>query len=275
MTTPATSNKSALQLAAKRIDEISQAAMAAFASPESFEKELAVATAVQEMRTALTPDVMREVMALMNTSIGFDTDRNKAKWNSDKPFPGEYSVEVIRDVFIESRLRGFHIIGKEFSVISGNFYGGKNGFERLIKTNKKVSNFKDSYEVPRLVASGEGALIKCKAEWHQEGIPQTLEREFAIRVNRGQGADAITGKAKRKLFEAVYGRLSGVVTPEGEVEDVLDVTGASAHAQAAPKAEDLFRGPVGNAASATNAAATSTIPPVAPASTSSKSDQKK
>jgi hypothetical protein len=228
--------KTALQSAAKSIDEISRTAMEAFASPESFEKELAVASAVTQLRDILTQEVMKEVLALMNTSLGFDTDRNPIKTPVDKdgkqvtPYP----VEVVRDIFIESRLRGFHVIGKEFSIIAGNFYAGVNGLERIVRTNKKLTNFRDTYEVPRSVAGGEGALVKCKAEWlqftgpaapnsGQPCIPQVLEREFAIRVNKGQGADAILGKAKRKLMAAVLTWLTGTVTPDGEVDEPLSL----------------------------------------------------
>lgn len=245
--TPPEANKSALQLAAKNIDIISKSAMEAFASPESFEKELAVASAVQEMRVALSAPVMAEVMALMNTSIGFDTDRNPNKTPKDKdgsPMT-PYSVEVVRDVFIESRLRGFHVVGKEFSIISGNFYGGVNGLERLTRTHKKVMNFRDTYDVPRALGD-KGALVKCRAEWLQDDgsgnkPAQTLEREFAIRVNAGQGADAILGKAKRKLMAAVLSRLTGAIVPEGDTDDVpLNV--ATAPATPTP-ASTLFQQP--------------------------------
>lgn len=209
-----------LQAAAKTIDGISKAAMEAFASPESFERELAVATAVQQMREALTPAVMSEVMALMNTSIGFDTDKNPKKSPGVEP----YSPEVVRDCFIESRLRGFHVVGKEFTIIAGNFYAGVNGLDRIVRNHKKVFNFRDTYEVPRSLGD-KGALVKCKAEWLQLDDaggkqPQTLEREFAVRVNVGQGADAICGKAKRKLLAAVLSRLTGQIVPEGDADDV-------------------------------------------------------
>lgn len=227
----------ALQAAARTIDEISKAAMDAFASPESFERELSVATAVQQMREALTPAVMAEVMALMNSSIGFDTDRNPKKAKAgDVVEP--YSVEVVRDVFIESRLRGFHVIGKEFTIISGNFYAGVNGLDRLVRTHKKVANFRDTYEVPRSIGD-KGALVKCKAEWlqsdNQGGLqPQSLDREFAVRVNAGQGADAIIGKAKRKLLAAVLSRLTGTIVPEGDADDVPLAPAKTVEAVAAP-----------------------------------------
>lgn len=214
--------------------------MEAFASPESFERELAVATAVQQMRDALTPAVMSEVMALMNTSIGFDTDKNPKKSPDVEP----YSPEVVRDCFIESRLRGFHVVGKEFTIIAGNFYAGVNGLDRIVRTHKKVANFRDTYEVPRSIGD-KGALVKCKAEWLQADDaggkqPQTLEREFAVRVNAGQGADAICGKAKRKLLAAVLSRLTGQIVPEGDADDVPLAPAKLAESVAAPAAT-LFK----------------------------------
>ena len=197
----------ALFAAAKEIDSISLRASEAFGGAESFEKELTVAQAVVDLRLALTDEVMIPIMALMNTPLGFKTDQDPNKPSANNPQPKPYSVAQVREFFIESRFRGFHIVGNECNIIAGNFYGCAAGFERLVKKNPGVSNFKDFYEVPRMV-SDKGAVIKCKAEWNQNGQPQTLEREFAIRVNAGMGADAIGGKAKRKLFAAVHGRLA-------------------------------------------------------------------
>jgi len=254
-------NNTSLQTAAGRIDTLAKAAFEAFIAPDSFGKELAVAAAVNEMRAALSAEVMSVVVGLMNTSIGFDTDRNPKKNPTDregKPTVA-YDLDVVRDCFIESRLRGFHLVGKEFSIIAGNFYGGVNGFDRLVKTNPKVTNFRDWYDVPRTVGEN-GALVKCKAEWNQENVAQSLEREFAIRVNKGQGADAILGKAKRKLLAAVHSRLTGAVVPEGEVgEELTNVTPKTA-ATSAASADELFKK---GAAPATATAPTPTPTPQA------------
>lgn len=233
-----------LMTAAKAIDQISSLAIEAFASAESFEKELTVAQAVVDLRLALTDEVMQPIMALMNTSLGFKTDQDPKRPTANNPQPKPYSVDVVRDVFIESRLRGFHAVGNEFNIIAGNFYGTLAGFERSVKQFKNndgirsVTDVKDTYEVPRTAPSGEGAIVKCKCEWRQDGTAQTLEREFAVRVNKGMGADAITGKAKRKLFCAVYSRLTGVVTPDGDAADtaMVDVKAETV----AATAESLF-----------------------------------
>jgi len=249
-------NNKSLVSAAKSIDMISCRAMESFGGAESFEKELAVAVAVQELRAALTPEVMQPIMALMNTSLGFKTDQDPKRPSASNPAPTPYSVDVVREVFIESRLRGFHMVGNEVNIIAGNFYGTAAGFERKVKQNHKVANFKETYEVPRSVGD-RGATVKCKAEWSQQDasgkfVPQSLEREFAIRVNSGMGADAVTGKAKRKLLAAVFGQLTGMITPEGDSADTLPIE-AKAEQVAAPGA-GLFARPAAAAAAAPVAA---------------------
>jgi len=176
-----------------------------------------------DLRAMLNPDIMAPVMEFMNTDLGFRTDRDPKitprdrEGNPVRP----YVVEVVRDVVIEAKLRGFHIAGNEFNIISGRFYAAKNGFRRKLtdgKTFPGLANFKDHYEVPRTVGD-KGAIVKCRAEWTLHGAKDSLECEVPVKVNSFMGADAILGKAERKLLKRVVDRLSGVNTPEGEVGD--------------------------------------------------------
>lgn len=219
---------------ARRVDEIASSAMALFKTGGSFEAELAVAQAVSDLRAALTPEMMSPVMALMNTDLGFRTDRDPKLTAKDKegnpltPYP----MEVVRECLIESLLRGFHTVGNEWNIIAGRFYACKNGFRRKVVQFAGVTDFKDTYDVPRTVGD-KGALVKCRATWRKDGIADSLEREFPIRVNFGMGADAILGKAQRKLLAAVHDRLLGVITPEGEAGEEIEAT-------ATPKASPRF-----------------------------------
>jgi hypothetical protein len=209
---------------AKRIDEIAGSAMELFKSAGGFESELAVAQAVSDLRAALTPELMQPITALMNTDLGFRTDRDPKTTPKDKdgnPMV-PYSVEIVRECFIESKLRGFHSIGNEWNIIAGRFYACKNGFRRKVTQWSGVTDFKDFYEPPRVVGD-KGALVKCRATWNKDGIAQSVEREIPVRVNFGMGSDAILGKAQRKLLAAVHDRLTGVVTPEGEANEEVEV----------------------------------------------------
>ena len=213
--------------AAQRIDSLALQAGGVFGKSGSFAEEITVALAVQSIRDSLTHEVMLPVMALMNTDIGFKTDRDPKQIN---PKTGQantpYPLEVVKDCFIESRLRGFHVCGNEWNIIAGRFYGCKAGFRRKLtdgKTFPGLSNFSDTYEVPRLVpdASGNprGAIVKCRATWKLKGEQCSIEREFPIKVNSMMGSDAILGKAQRKLCAAVHDILCGIPTPESEAGD--------------------------------------------------------
>jgi len=209
----------------KRIDQIASGAMDLFKQAGSFESELAVAQAMSDLRAVLTPEVMQPVMALMNTDLGFRTDRDPKVTPRDKdghpmtPYP----VDVVRECLIEAKLRGFHVVGNEWNIIAGRFYACKNGLRRKVTSYRGVTDFRDTYDVPRTVAD-KGAIVKCRASWKKEGIEDSLEREFPIRVNAYMGSDAILGKAQRKLLAAVHDRLAGVMTPEGDAnEEVIHV----------------------------------------------------
>jgi hypothetical protein len=217
---------------AKRIDTIAAGAMELFKASGSFESELAVAQAMNDLRMALTDEMMKPIMGLMNTDLGFRTDRDPKLTPKDKdgnPMTA-YSLEVVRECFIESKLRGFHAIGNEWSIIAGRFYGGKNGFKRKVREFPGVTDFKDNYEVPRYSPDGKGAIVKCRATWHKDGIAQSIEREIPVRVNAGMGSDAILGKAMRKLLASVHDRLTGVITPEGEANEEVEVLPAATKA---------------------------------------------
>src|SRR5579885_3660163 len=128
---------------ARRIDEVAASAMELFKSAGSFASELAVAQAMNELRLALTDDMMKPVMALMNTDLGFRTDRDPKLTPKDKdgnPMT-PYSVEVVREVTIEAKLRGFHMIGNEVNIIAGRLYATKNGFRRKVTQWPGVTDF--------------------------------------------------------------------------------------------------------------------------------------
>ena len=194
---------------AKRIDETASAAMVHFSQAGSMAAELQVAQAMVDLRAMMTPEVMVPIMALQNTDIGFRTDKT-------------YPVETVRDVVIEAKLRGFHTIGNEFNIIAGRFYAAQKGFRRKLtdgKTFPGLNNFRDIYEVPRLIGGDKGALVKCKASWTFNGKQDSVEFDFPVKLNAGMGSDGALGKAERKLCKRVHDLLSGISTPDGDLDD--------------------------------------------------------
>jgi hypothetical protein len=234
--------RTALAVKAAEIEEIANGALVHFQNAGSMADELAVAQAIVDLRKALTPEVMAPIMALMNTDLGFRTDRDPAQKDKNTGLPYiPYSVDVVRDVVIEAKLRGFRCVGNELNIIAHRFYAAQNGFFRKltdIKSFPGLSGFRDSYGLPKITT--QGATVVAKAQWTLNGKQDSYEQEFGIKVNAMMGADAIIGKARRKLCKRVHDILLGINTPEGEVGDV-DVDNlqrVSSQPSEAPKMDD-------------------------------------
>jgi hypothetical protein len=60
---------------AKRIDEIASGAMQHF-NASGFSDEIVIAESMADLRVALTDEMMEPIMSLMNTDLGFRTDRD-------------------------------------------------------------------------------------------------------------------------------------------------------------------------------------------------------
>jgi hypothetical protein len=206
--------------AVARVDEIAAAVAPIFGRQSgSMLDEVKVARAIVDMKAAMSSDVMAPIMALMNTGIGFATDKDPSKPGKDGAPARPYTEDVIKDVVIEAKLRGFHVVGNEFNVIAGRFYAAKAGLKRKVKTHPGVTDYRDTFEIPNVNGVAGNVAVKCKASWKLNGVPDELAREFNIRVNQYMGPDAVLGKAERKMLRAVHDALTGHTTEDGDVVD--------------------------------------------------------
>ena len=201
-------------------------------------KGLIMARSMKMLRSLLTDKVMADVMELMNTPLGFRTDKDpsrpvknkEGKWESPKP----YELSVVRDVMIQALLRGLRPTGNEINIIAGNLYVTKEGYERLLREFPGLSKFAVAIGVPAMQGD-VGALVPCRASWELNGKPDSLlcekvdasDYRIPIRVNSMMGADAIQGKAKSKLYRRIYERLTGTLLlseADAESGDVIEGT---------------------------------------------------
>jgi hypothetical protein len=197
-----------------------------------------MAHAIKEIRSALTDAVMTDVvMPLMNSKLGFRTDKDPARPSWDKntrsmKTPEPYGMNVVRECVIESALRGVPIVGNCMNIIAQNSYVTKEGFWFLIgKRIPGLTDFKITVGVPRMIkpagdarnASDEeakGSIVVCSATWKMNGVADRCEREIPIRVNAMMGADAIMGKAERKILAASYAQITGTALGDADAADV-------------------------------------------------------
>ncbi len=194
---------------------------------------LTTAKTIQAIRDSITPEMMKDVVALQGTKLGFRTDRD------DK---GGYSDEIIRDCAIEALMRGVRLVGNEMNIIASNFYATKEAFQRKLREYPGLTDLDIEFSVPR--RSENRSIVTCKARWRLNGNPMELDREISIRVNSGMIDDAILGKADRKMRAAIYERLTGSVLSEGDVDDLRTIDAKAELPKGNVTAESLTAGKV-------------------------------
>jgi hypothetical protein len=174
-------------------------------------KGLIMARAIEELKKLMTPAVMSDIMRLMNSPLGFKTDRVPGQKDRDGNDMKPYPDAAVRDVMIQAMIKGLRPTGNELNIIAGQLDVTKEGLERLIKEFPGLKNLKVQIGVPMLI--GDGALVPAKASWTLDGVADTLDCEkdyrIPVRVNKAMGTDAIQGKAVSKLLRKIYQRVTG------------------------------------------------------------------
>jgi hypothetical protein len=174
-------------------------------------RTVVLAQAAQLLRESITPGIMNDFRALMNTPLGFRTDRGR------NPGDKTYDDATVKDILIQAMVRGLRPTGNEFNIIAGNLYITKEGYKRLIRDFPGLTNLHIDIGTPK--AHGEGAIVPCKATWKLHGIDQSMDctGEYSIAV-KGVGVDLLVGKAESKMLRRIYARLAGsdLATPEEE-----------------------------------------------------------
>lgn len=195
---------------AERLNELAaQAKELALAAAEGeLSKSLALAAAVGQLRDVVRA-LLPQIKPLVGTALGFRTDRD----TSDK---GPYPDAVLVDVLVEATARGIRWVGNELNVIGGRCYATK---EHYIRAVRELPGLTDLEELPAVPRMGDGgAVVKYRATWRLHGKPQSLEREFPVRLNAGMGADGALGKARRKMLAAVHAKVTGSVQSEADAD---------------------------------------------------------
>lgn len=223
-----------------RLDLIASDASLITSTGNPFTNAMTMANAIKEIRASLTNEVMNEaIMPLMNTKLGFRTDKDPTrpawkkgkdgKWSEETPKP--YDVSTVKECLIEATLRGLPPVGNCWNILVSQAYITKEGFWYLIgKKIEGLTDFKISIGVPKMIkpagdarnASDEeakGAIVSCFATWKLHGKEDRIDREIPIRVNAQMGADAIMGKAERKILAAAYAQITGTVLGDADATE--------------------------------------------------------
>jgi hypothetical protein len=180
---------------------------------EGFERAFLIAEATAKLKNALTPAYMKPIMELQGNRLGFKTDLD-----SD----GGYKEPIVKNCLIEAVLTGVQPFGNQFNIIAGNCYITKEGFGYLLQNFPGLS-----YEIipmlPRISMTNEkaSAAVVMKISWSiNNGETKTREIDFAIRMNKFMGTDAVIGKATRKARAWLFWTISGIEVGDGDATDI-------------------------------------------------------
>lgn len=245
------------------IDEISAECSLALAGATSkISHALMLARGMNQLRALFTPIIMKDVISLRGTALGFTTDRDKS---TNKP---AYNEEEVKEAAIEAMLRGAYLTGNEFTIIVKRPHLTKEHWKRRVKELPGVSDLEVTPGVPSIKAdAGGSALVPMVATWNYRGRAYRLNRvatkaadgtiddkRIPCKINDGQGADQVIGKAERKIYKQIFERLTGSVIiddalDDDDAEQVIDVEARPAderaEAASAQSADDKQEPPGG------------------------------
>jgi hypothetical protein len=182
-----------------------------------YEKSLLYGHYLVQIKNQISGKVLEIVKDLMNTGIGFKTD---------KP---TYSDEIIKNCVTQAIMHGLRIHGNEFNILGGNFYATKEGLERIVNRNPdlerkiiiKSKGFKKSPETEIWALSFD---YDFKLKDRQE-----IKDDVTVYVRGKQGnyeipLDAVLGKARRKVLKTIYNQMTQGFFLLEDADDIDDIS---------------------------------------------------
>lgn len=185
----------------------------------SIENSLVVANAVSYFRSALTPEIMAPIMALQGSKLGFRTDKDKVRDQSGNYVKGPgYSLDIVKDCFIEMSVIGLLPIGNHWNIIGNNSYPTKEGATYLLK--KENLRYTITYPEYSQSPDKKTATVKAKINWTLNGVDEEQIIDFPVKSDAYTTFDALIGKCERKAKMWLYNKVSGLNITDGDIDDI-------------------------------------------------------
>lgn len=188
-----TNNLPATVLAAKEKFELACKDASALQIVSNFGAAFIAVNVIALLREALTDEVMDKVfMPLMNTKIGFLTDRNGRPNKKGYTAP-LYTRDVVRDCIIDGVTIGLLPTGNQFNIIAERMYPTKEGYTSLLR-KLGVKYFIDtSYDKGQTPNFAE---IPCKINYEYNGEKNGFSVVATVKKDDYSSHDQLRGKAE-------------------------------------------------------------------------------
>ena len=174
----------------------------------------------------MTDEVMDKVfMPLMNTKIGFLTDRNgRARSGGRAPLP-LYTRDIVRDCIIDAVTIGLLPTGNQFNIIAERMYPTKEGYTSLLR-KLGVKYFIDtSYDKGQTQNFAE---IPCKINYEYNGEKNGFSIIATVKKDDYSSHDQLRGKAERKAKKALYEYITGCDFGDADEQSSVPIVDAVA-----------------------------------------------
>lgn len=216
----------------KRLDElmVEAAEFSGVNLVKNFSAAVKTARVVRELQECIRP-VIGELMPLMNTQLGFKTDKDPSRPQRQKDgsysTPKPYTEEQVIPVMAEAIIHGVRVTGNQFNIIAANCYLTKEGFAQKLADLADFHNFEEDFlfDKNQDFESIRTCIVKYTAKWEYKSKPGELVRYIPVRLNAGMGPDAAIGKGERKGRKAVWQRVTNIWVPDGDAGDFENVDG--------------------------------------------------
>lgn len=159
------------------------------------------------LREALTDEVMTKVfMPLMNTKVGFLTDRNGKPRSNNRPALPKYSIDVVRDCIIDAVSIGLLPTGNQFNIIAERMYPTKEGYTSLLKKLGVKYLIEVSYDKSQTAGFAE---IPCKINYEYGNEKKSFTIIATVKKDDYSSPDQLRGKAERRAKKSLYEYITG------------------------------------------------------------------
>lgn len=213
-------------LAAKEKFELACKDASALQIASNFGAAFTAVNVIALLHEAMTDEVMDKVfMPLMNTKIGFLTDRNgRARSGGRAPLP-LYTRDIVRDCIIDAATIGLLPTGNQFNIIAERMYPTKEGYTSLLR-KLGVKYFIDtSYDKGQTQNFAE---IPCKINYEYNGEKNGFSIIATVKKDDYSSHDQLRGKAERKAKKALYEYITGCDFGDADEQSSVPIVDAVA-----------------------------------------------
>lgn len=191
-------------------------------------KAVMIANAMEEIDKGLTPEIMKSIMRLQGSKLGFKTDKDLVRNQSTNQYekgPG-YPLDVVKNCFIEMCLIGLMPVFNQWNIIGNNSYVTKEGADVLLKNIPYLQDFLIIHEAVDQSPDKKNASVKSKIKWVIDGEEHTQIVSHPVKSDAYTTLDSLIGKADRKTKIWLFNKIKGTTISDGDAEDakIIDVT---------------------------------------------------